>query len=67
MLHVKGKNPIWEYIKKRQATVEEWVPLRPIFEVCEKITGYEGGGRVREQWRIQRAAERQLKTKLKDI
>ena len=34
-----------EYINKRQETVSEWVDLRPIFEVCAKETGYEGGGR----------------------
>ena len=32
------------YIDRRQATVAEWVVLRPILEVCYKETGYEGGG-----------------------
>ena len=26
-----GKNPFWEYTERRQATVAEWVSLRPIF------------------------------------
>ena len=48
-------------------TVVEWVALRPIFEVCEKETGYKGGGRVHEQWWRQTTAERHLKTTLKEI
>ena len=33
------------YIDKQKATVVEWVALRLILEVCNKDTGYEGGGR----------------------
>ena len=38
------------YIEKRQASVEEWVALRPILEVCDKETGYKvrGGALVEE-------------------
>ena len=32
------------YIERRRATVEQWVVLRPLFEVCAKETWYEGGG-----------------------
>ena len=39
-----------EYIDKRQATVAEWVTLRPIFEVCAKEAGYAGRGKLREPW-----------------
>ena len=39
----------------------------PIFKVCAKETGYEGGGRSYKQWWRQTAAERQLKTTLKNI
>ena len=48
---------VWEYINRRQAMVAEWVALRPIFEVCAKVIGYEGGGRLRKQWCQQTAAE----------
>ena len=32
------------YIERRQATMEQWVALRPLFGVCSMETGYEGGG-----------------------
>ena len=41
--------------------------LRPTFEVGSKNTGYEGGGRLREPWWKQAAAEQHLKATLKDI
>ena len=28
----------------------EWVELRQILEVCDRETGYEGGGRRQEPW-----------------
>ena len=28
------------YVKKRQATVVEWVAIRPIFDVCARDMGY---------------------------
>ena len=28
----------------RRGAVSQWVALRPIFEVCERDQGYEGGG-----------------------
>ena len=39
-----------KYIDKTQATVSEWVVLMPILEVCDRETGYKGGGRRREKW-----------------
>ena len=36
--------PLETYIERRQAIVAEWVALRPILEVCDIETGYEGGG-----------------------
>ena len=59
--------PFRGYIKRRQATVAEWVALRPIFEVFVKETGFEGRGRARNQWWRQTAAERQMETTLKEI
>ena len=50
VLQAAGTKSLREYIDKRQATVAEWVALRPIFEVCAKETGYEGGGKLREPW-----------------
>ena len=38
------------YVKRRQATVAEWVDTRPIFDVCVQETGFEGGGRLRVPW-----------------
>ena len=33
--------PIQTLFDRRQATVVEWVALRPIFEKCEREMGYE--------------------------
>ena len=38
VLQAAGTKPLWEHFKKSQATVVEWVDLRPIFEVCAKET-----------------------------
>ena len=32
------------YIELRQETVAQWVEINPLFEVCARETGYEGGG-----------------------
>ena len=48
------------YIWRRQATVSQWVELRPIFEVCAGEKVYEGGGRSREAWWRQEATDKQL-------
>ena len=41
--------------------------LQPIFDICKMETGYEGGGRLREPWWRQTAAEKQLRATLEDI
>ena len=41
--------------------------LRPIFEVCAKEMGYEGGGKLRNPWWRQEAAEQQLEAMLKNM
>ena len=33
--------PLQTYVDRRQATVSEWVALRPIFDICVRDTGYE--------------------------
>ena len=48
------------YIERRQATVAQWVALRPLFEVCKRYTRYEGGGRRRKVCWHQEATEKQL-------
>ena len=53
MLQAVGTKHLRGYINKRQATVAEWVDLQPIFEVCVKEMGYEGGGRFQERWWLQ--------------
>ena len=45
----------------------ECVALRPILEVCDRETGYEGGGTIREPWWSQTAARKQLSATFKDI
>ena len=45
----------------------EWVALRPILEVYDKDTGYEGDGRCQEPWWRQMAAIKQLSATLKCI
>ena len=41
--------------------------LWPIFEVCAKETGYEGGGELCKPWWQQEAADQRLKGTLKNI
>ena len=65
MLQAALTKALREYIDKRQATGAEWVTLRPIFDACEKETGYEGGGELHAPWWRQEAAEQQLEATLK--
>ena len=50
VLQATGENPLRGYIERRQAAVAEWVDLQLLFEVCAEETGFDGGGRAREQW-----------------
>ena len=50
VLKESGTQTLGEYIDKRQATVTEWVLLRPILDTCDMETGYERGGRRHEPW-----------------
>ena len=54
------------YIERRQATVAQWVALRPLFEVHARETGYKGGGCRKEAWWRQEATEKQLWSTLED-
>ena len=50
------------YIEKQQAIVAQWVALRPLFEVCARETGYEGGRRSRKEWWRQEATEKNFRS-----
>ena len=39
-----GTKTLGKYIDKIQKTVAEWVVLRPILDIFDRMTGYEGGG-----------------------
>ena len=65
VLQGSGTQPLQTYLDRSQTKVVEWVTLRPIFEVCARETGYDGGGKLREPWWRQAAAEKQLRVTLK--
>ena len=48
------------YIRRRQVTVEQWVDLRPIFEVCTQEQGFKRGGQHRRPWWIKEASDEVL-------
>ena len=62
-----GTQMVRTYIWRQQENVAQWVALHPLFEVCERETGYEGGGRRREAWWRQEASEKQLWATLADL
>ena len=45
----------------------EWVALLPIFGVCVRGAGYEGGGKLRVPWWRHSVAEKQLKVTVQEI
>ena len=53
-----GTQTLGTYIDRRQATVAEWVALRPILDIYDRDKVYEGGGRHHEPWRRQTAARK---------
>ena len=55
------------YIERRQATVDHWVALHILFEVCARDTGYDGGGSMSQTWWRQEATEKQLRATLADL
>ena len=55
------------YIDRRQSTVTEWVALHPILEVCDRETGYKGGGRRHESWWRYTVARKQMSATLREI
>ena len=67
MKEMVGTHSEMTYIGRQQATVAQWVALRPIFEVCSGEKVYKGGGRRREDWWLQEATERQLRENLEGV
>ena len=55
------------YTGTRQGKMLQWVALRPIFVVCARETGYEGGGIRIDAWWRQEAPETQLRETLEEI
>ena len=55
------------YIVRRQQTMENWVVLRPTFEVCAREMGYDGGGHRRNAWWRQDALDTQNRENLEEI
>ena len=55
------------YVDRRQATVAEWVALWPIFGVCVREMGNEGGGILWVPWWSQESAENQLRVTVEYI
>ena len=60
LLKEAGTQKLGTYIGKHQATVAEWVALRLILGVCDRETGYEGGGSLHEPWWRKMTARKQL-------
>ena len=67
MLQGEGKKTLRKYVARRQETLAEWVSTRPIFDVCERDIGFEGGRRLRVQWWRQKAAEDQIRVTVEEI
>ena len=67
VLERAGTQPLGTHIGRRQATLAKWVMLSPILEVCDRDTGYKGGGSLQEPWWRQTAARKKLSDSLKDI
>ena len=67
VLEATGNQSVMADIGRRQGAVDQWVMLRPIFEVCTRNTGNKGGWRRRDvRWR-QEMAETQFKATLDEI
>ena len=62
-----GTQSAMTYIGRIQGTVAQWVALHPIFEVCAREAGYEGGGCRRVALWRQDAAETQIRETLEEI
>ena len=50
VLQGAGTQSLRTYVDRRQATVADWLALRPIFDIFARETGYERGGRLWLPW-----------------
>ena len=67
MLKGAGTQTLSKYVDRLQATVAEWVAIRPIFDVCVRDTGYEGWGILWVPWWRQKSAENRLRVTVEEI
>ena len=67
VLQEVGKQPLQICLDRRHAIVTEWVALQPIFDVCVRDMGYEGGGKLQVAWLRHESAEKQPKVTAEDI
>ena len=68
MLKAAGTQHIRTYIDRRQATVVQWVDLRPIFEVfAQEDMGCTVGWRIQAPWWQQTTEDSQLRATLQYI
>ena len=66
-LKEEGTQTLGTYVDRHQTTVAEWVALRPIYEVCDRYIGYEGGGSHSEPWWQKTVDRKQLRATLEEI
>ena len=67
VLQREGTQMLRKYVARQQETVAEWVATRPIFVVCARETGFEGGVRLRVRWWRYNKAENQIRVTVEDI
>ena len=66
VIQITGTQSLRMYTGRRQATVAEWVAIRPIFVVfVHENMGYAGGERQREPWWRQSSADAQMRNTLR--
>ena len=49
-LEQAGLWPMREYIRRRQASITEWIANRPIYELCQEATPASGASRMLRWW-----------------
>ena len=67
MRKAEGTQLVMTYIGRHQATLEKWVALRPIFEMCAGDKDYKGSGYRRDNWWHQEATGKQIKSILEGL
>ena len=67
VLQVVGTQTLSTYVDMQQATVVEWVVIRPIFDICVRETGYERWRRLWVPWWRHKSEENQLRFTVEEI